>query len=46
MTRKEIIEKWETVLLMDSNKDITYGRKVLIEMLNDFKLEISYETNG
>lgn len=34
---KEVINKWETILEKDKGKDITYGRKVIEEMLNDFK---------
>ncbi len=30
-------EKWEHILNVDADKGITYGRQVLIEMLNDFK---------
>lgn len=35
---KEVINKWETILDKDKGKDITYGRKVIEEMLNDFKV--------
>lgn len=36
MTR-EVIKKWESILQADKDKDITYGRKVIEEMLYDFK---------
>ena len=34
---KDIIEKWELILQKDLDNNISYGRNVLIEMLNDFK---------
>lgn len=34
---EEVINKWETILLKDLGKNITYDGKVLHEMLNDFK---------
>jgi hypothetical protein len=34
---EEVIKKWELILQQDKGRDITYGRKVLEEMLNDFK---------
>lgn len=37
--KDKIIKKWELILQKDSEKDITYGRNVLIEMLDDFKEE-------
>jgi len=37
--KDKIIKKWELILQKDSEKDITYSRNVLIEMLNDFKQE-------
>jgi len=32
-----MIKKWELILQKDKDRDVTYGRKVLVEMLNDFK---------
>lgn len=37
---EKIIKKWEIILQQDCDKEITYGRSVLIEMLNDFKSEV------
>ena len=34
---EEVIKKWELILQQDSDRDITYGRKVLEEMLIDVK---------
>ena len=34
---EKAINKWEAILLNDLGKNITYGEKVLHEMLNDFK---------
>lgn len=34
---EEVIKKWELILQQDSGRDITYGRKVLEEMLTDVK---------
>ena len=34
---EKIIKKWETILKHDLDKDIVYDRKVLIEILIDFK---------
>ena len=36
---KKVIKKWETILKNDLGRDIVYDRKVLIEMLTDFKLK-------
>jgi hypothetical protein len=37
---EDIIHKWEVILHHDRNKDITYSRDVLIEMLDDFKAAV------
>jgi hypothetical protein len=34
---EEVIKKWELILQQDSDRGITYGRKVLEEMLIDVK---------
>jgi hypothetical protein len=34
---EKVIKKWELILQQDSDRDITYGRKVLEEMLIDVK---------
>lgn len=33
----EVIKKWEAILAKDLPNDIVYSRKVMIEMLTDFK---------
>jgi len=43
---KNIIKKWELILEKDKGKDITYGRKVLKEILNDFKNENKKRKNS
>ena len=37
---EEVIKKWELILQQDSGRDITYGRKVLEEMLTDVRMEV------
>jgi hypothetical protein len=37
---EKVIKKWELILLQDSCRDITYGRKVLEEMLTDMKMAV------
>jgi len=37
---EEVIKKWELILQQDSGRDITYGRKVLEEMLTDVKTAV------
>ena len=37
---EEVIKKWELILQQDSCRDITYGRKVLEEMLTDVKIAV------
>ena len=37
---EEVIKKWELILKQDSDRDITYGRKVLEEMLIDVKMAV------
>ncbi len=45
---EEVIKKWELILQQDAqntNKSITYGRKVLQEMLDDFKQQLKVLDN-
>lgn len=37
---EEIIKKWELILQQDNDRDITYGRNVLEEMLTDVKMAV------
>lgn len=37
---EEVIKKWELILQQDSGRDITYGRKVLEEMLTDMIMAV------
>ena len=37
---RPVIKKWETILRMGEGKEITYSRKVLTEMINDFKEQL------
>lgn len=37
---EEVIKKWELILEQDKDRDITYGRKVLEEMLTDMKMAV------
>ena len=37
---EEVIKKWELILQQDSGRDITYGRKVLEEMLTDVRMAV------
>lgn len=34
----DVIKKWELILNQDSSENITYGRKVLVEILDDIKI--------
>lgn len=37
---KKVIKKWEIILQQDSGRDITYGRKILEEILTDVKIAV------
>lgn len=43
---KEVINKWETILNKDKENNITYGRIVIEEMLNDFKKAVEKNSNN
>lgn len=39
-----VINKWEKLLRMDANRNIWYGRKVLKEIIRDFKKCFIYDS--
>ncbi|MFA5298304.1 MAG: hypothetical protein WC389_08880 [Lutibacter sp.] len=41
---EEVIKKWELVLRQDKDRDVTYGRKVIEEILNNLKQKVKKET--